>query len=115
MDATNGMGGNDGARPAGPSRRPGNKPRRDARPPAACDAMGQAPNQLLLPIMTTDEVAALLRCEPATVQRYVHNHKLVAIQIGRERRFRAEDVLEFIATRPTTQRSNGRMRRQNLP
>ncbi len=115
MDATNGMGGNDGARPAGPSRRPGNKPRRDARSQAAYDAMGQAPNQLLLPIMTTDEVAALLRCEPATVQRYVHNHKLVAIQIGRERRFRAEDVLEFIAPRPNPQRSHGKTRRQNSP
>ena len=75
--------------------------------------MGQALNQLLLPVMTTDEVAALLRCEPATIQRYVHNHELVAIQIGRERRFRAEDVLEFIATRPTTQRSNSRPRRQS--
>ena len=113
MDATNGIGGDDRACPAGPSRRQGSKPRRDARPQAACDAMGQALNQLLLPVMTTDEVAALLRCEPATVQRYVHNHKLVAIQIGRERRFRAEDVLEFIATRPTTQRSNGRTRRQS--
>lgn len=77
--------------------------------------MGRALIQPLPPVMTTDEVAALLRCEPATVQRYVHNHKLVAIQIGRERRFRAEDVLEFIATRPTTQRSNGKTRRQNSP
>ena len=113
MDATNGMGEDDGARPAGPSRRQGGKPRRDARPQAACDAREQALNQFLLPVMTTDEVAALLRCEPATVQRYVHDHKLVAIQIGRERRFRAEDVLEFIATRPSTQRSNGRPRRQS--
>ncbi len=62
--------------------------------------------------MTTDEVAALLRCEPTTVRRYVHNHELVAVQIGRERRFRAEDVLEFIATRHATQRSTGRPRRQ---
>ncbi len=113
MDAANGMGGDDGARPARPSRRQGSKPRGDTRPLAACDAMGQALNQLLLPVMTTDEVAALLRCEPATIQRYVHNHELVAIQIGRERRFRAEDVLEFIATRPTTQRSNSRPRRQS--
>jgi excisionase family DNA binding protein len=63
--------------------------------------------------MTTDEVAALLRCEPATVRRYVHNHELVAIQIGRERRFRAEDVLEFIATRHATHRSNSNARRQD--
>jgi len=113
MDATNGTGEGNGAHPAGPSRRQGGKPRRDTPPQPAYDTTRQALNQLLLPVMTTSEVAALLRCEPATVQRYVHNHKLVAIQIGRERRFRAEDVLEFIATRPTTQRSNGRTRRQS--
>ena len=113
MDATNGMGRDDGARPARPSRRQGSEPRRDARLHAGCDATQQALNQPLLPVMTTDEVAALLRCEPTTVRRYVHNHELVAIQIGRERRFRADDVLEFIATRPTTQRSNGRTRRQS--
>jgi len=75
--------------------------------------MGPVLIQPLPPVLTTNEVAALLRCEPPTVQRYVHNHELVAIQIGRERRFRAEDVLEFIATRPTTQRSNGRTRKQS--
>ena len=51
-------------------------------------------------VMTTEEVAALFRCPVETVERYVHNHELVAIQIGRERWFRAEDVLEFIAKRP---------------
>jgi len=58
--------------------------------------------------MTTDEVAALLRCEAATVRRYVHNHELTAIQIGRERRFQAEDVLEFIAAPYSIGRSGKR-------
>ena len=58
------------------------------------------PVQPLPAIMTTEEVAALFRCPVVTVERYVHNHELVAIQIGRERRFRADDVLEFIAARP---------------
>ncbi len=66
--------------------------------------MTSPPIQILPPVMTTDEVAQMLRCSQATVERYVFNHQLAAIRIGRERRFRAEDVLEFIATRPTTAR-----------
>ncbi len=62
------------------------------------------PVQPLPAVMTTEEVAALFRCPVATVERYVHNHELVAIQIGRERRFRAEDVVEFIARRPANTR-----------
>ena len=49
--------------------------------------------------MTTQEVAEVLRCSTATVERYVCAHQLVAITIGRERRFRADDVLEFVAAR----------------
>lgn len=66
--------------------------------------MNLAPIQPLPAIMTTAEIAALFRCPIETVERYVHNHELVAIQIGRERRFRAEDVLEFIAKRPANTR-----------
>ena len=62
------------------------------------------PIQPVPAIMTTDEVAEFLRCDAGTVQRYVHNHELTAIQIGRERRFRAEDVIEFIAQRPANTR-----------
>ncbi len=60
----------------------------------------QQPIKPLPAVMTTEEVAAIFRCPVETVERYVHNHELVAIQIGRERRFRADDVLEFIAARP---------------
>lgn len=67
--------------------------------------MSTTPIQLLPPVMTTTEVAALLRCPETTVERYVHSHELDAILIGRERRFRADDVLEFIAGRPTTRRT----------
>ena len=59
----------------------------------------------LPPIMTTDQVAEVLHCLPSTVERYVHEHELDAIKIGRERRFRAEDVLEFIAARPTNRQT----------
>ena len=55
--------------------------------------------QALPPVLTTDEAAKVLRCSVETVARYVHNHALRATQIGRERRFRAEDVLDFIAAR----------------
>ena len=47
--------------------------------------MSTAPIQPLPPVMTTDEVAAILRCSVRTVQAYVHSHQLDAIQIGRER------------------------------
>src|SRR3990172_6410479 len=65
----------------------------------------------LFPVMTTDEVAAILRCSPQSVARYVFIHELTAVRIGRERRFRAEDVLDFIASRPATSRSAARPRR----
>ncbi len=67
--------------------------------------MNDTPIQPLPPVMTTDEVAQLLRCPPESVARYVFSHQLGAIRIGRERRFRAEDVLEFVASRPLTARS----------
>ena len=63
-------------------------------------------------VMTTDEVAALLRCPTATVERYVFNHQLVAVRIGRQRRFRALDVLDFVALRPTAARCDKRLLRR---
>ena len=69
--------------------------------------MTSPPIQPLPLVMTTEEVAAVLRCLPGTVARYVASHELPAIQIGRERRFRADDVLDFIAARPTTARTGG--------
>ena len=73
-----------------------------------------APIQPLPSVMTTEEVAALLRCSMATVARYVFAHQLVAVRIGRERRFRADDVLEFIASRPTTTRRVRRSGRRSV-
>ena len=70
--------------------------------------------QSLPPVMTTDEVAALLRCSPTTVDRYVFAHLLAAIRIGRERRFRAEDVLDFVASRPITARAGKRHLRRKI-
>jgi excisionase family DNA binding protein len=60
--------------------------------------------QTLPPVMTAQEVAELLRCSVATVDRYVANHQLAAIRMGRFRRFRADDVLDFIGSRPVTAR-----------
>ena len=68
--------------------------------------MNQAPIQPVPPVMTTDEVAGILRCEPATVERYVHSHELVAIRIGKHRRIRADDLLDFIASRESS--ANGK-------
>ena len=76
--------------------------------------MTTQPIQSLPPIMTTEEVGAVLRCSVETVRRYVHAHLLMAVQIGRERRFRAEDVLEFIAARPSTTRSARNRRKRHI-
>lgn len=64
--------------------------------------MSVAPIEPLPAIMTNEEAAEALRCSVNTVERYVHRHLLTAIQIGKERRFRAEDVLEFVASQPPT-------------
>ncbi len=61
----------------------------------------------LPPVMTLDEVAKILRCDASTVRNYVHSHALVAIKIGRERRFRADDLFEFLAARPSTAKTGG--------
>lgn len=53
-------------------------------------------------VMDTQQVAKLFQCPVSTIERYVHVHELVAIQIGKERRFRADDVMDFIAARPST-------------
>ena len=71
--------------------------------------------QSLPPVMTTEEVAGLLRCSLTTVDRYVFSHQLAAIRIGRQRRFRAEDVLEFVGTRPTTAKCGKRQLRRRVP
>ncbi|UCE61496.1 MAG: helix-turn-helix domain-containing protein [Phycisphaerales bacterium] len=63
--------------------------------------MSSVPAILPVPVvMTTAEAAQLLRCEPATVTRYVHSHELNAIKIGRERRIRGDDLLDFLKNRP---------------
>lgn len=59
-------------------------------------------------VLTVAEAAEILRCEPKTVERYVHAHELLAIQIGREARIRGEDLCEFIAARPLN-----RLRKRN--
>ncbi len=75
--------------------------------------MTSSPFQPLPVVMTLQEVAELLRTSPGTVERYVFSHQLGAIKIGRERRFRADDVLDFIAARPTTAQIGGkRLRRE---
>ena len=71
-------------------------------------SLAASPIQPIPMVMDTQEVASLLRCSPKTVEGYVHAHDLVAIQIGRERRFRADDVMDFITARPSTARNGKR-------
>ncbi len=74
--------------------------------------MSQPLIQPLPIVMTTDEVAAILRCSPDTVRRYVFSHRLAAIRIGRQRRFRADDVADFIAACPVTAQCDKRRLRR---
>ncbi len=53
-------------------------------------------------ILTTGEAAEVLRCAEGTVVNYIHRHELQAVLIGRERRIRGEDLLDFIADRQPT-------------
>ena len=51
-------------------------------------------------ILTTEQVAEVLQCDAKTVDGYVENHDLKIIQIGRDRRIRGADLLDFIAGKP---------------
>ena len=59
-------------------------------------------------VLTVEEAAELLRCEPKTIERYIHSHELSAIQIGRSARIRGEDLAEFVTARPLN-----RLRKRN--
>ena len=56
------------------------------------------------PVLNTKEASLILRTTENTIRRYVHTHQLRAIRVGRERRFRLVDVLDFVNRRPA---SNG--------
>ncbi len=54
----------------------------------------------------------VLRCSVETVERYVFAHQIAVVQIGRNRRFWAQEVLEFVSgrslpTRGKTRRPQG--------
>ena len=71
--------------------------------------MTSPPIEPLPLIMTTEEVAKVLRCPLSTIERYVHAHELPAIRIGPERRIRADDLLDFVAARPKTVRNRKKL------
>ncbi len=77
--------------------------------------MTSLPIQALPLVMTTQEVAEVLRCSAATVERYIHAQELPAVKIGRERRIRAEDLLDFVASRPTTANASTAQRNRGRP
>ena len=48
-------------------------------------------------VMTTEEVAALLRVKPVTVQRWTAGRGLPAAKVGTTTRYRKAAVLEWLA------------------
>lgn len=53
-------------------------------------------------VLTVKDAAEVLRCKMSTVERYIDSHELAVIHIGRERRIRGEDLIDFIVSRPIT-------------
>lgn len=51
---------------------------------------------LLEPLLTTAEVAKILRCSDKTIWRLIASGKLKAVKTGRCYRFRRHDVSEFV-------------------
>lgn len=65
------------------------------------------------PMLTTHEVAQLLRVAEATVRAWIHNGDLRAIRVGREYRVVERDLDEFVqakATRPAHRREQDESR-----
>jgi excisionase family DNA binding protein len=66
---------------------------------------------LMAPLLITKEVAILLRVNPRTVQRLVHDRRIPVVFVGRSMRFRPEAISKFIsdmevlAARPAKLRS----------
>ncbi len=64
--------------------------------------MGTEPSDKLPVLLTAKEVAASLRLHEATVVRFARSGILPAMKVGREWRFRAEDVQEWLDIRNET-------------
>lgn len=54
------------------------------------------------PLMTTHEVAELLKVREATVRKWIRDGELVAIQLHREWRVAVRHLEEFVAERLTS-------------
>jgi excisionase family DNA binding protein len=53
-------------------------------------------------IMTVHDAAEYLNCAPVTIQRLVRHGKLPGLRLGRQLRFRREDIDQWIVKRETT-------------
>jgi excisionase family DNA binding protein len=65
------------------------------------------------PMLTTHDVAELLKVSEATVRTWIHSGDLRAIRVGREYRLVVKDLDQFLetrATRPAEQREHDESR-----
>jgi excisionase family DNA binding protein len=65
------------------------------------------------PLLTTHNVAELLKVADATVRTWIHNGSLKAIRVGREYRVAVKDLEAFVAasaTRPADRREDDERR-----
>lgn len=51
------------------------------------------------PMLTVDEIAALLKRAPFTVRKWLRDKKLIGIRIGRDWRVKPDDLARFVAER----------------
>ena len=59
-------------------------------------------------LLTTNDVAKVLRLAPWTVRKYLREHKLRGMQLGDDWRVRREDLDTFVRRRLTQGRKGGR-------
>src|SRR5437773_2099062 len=59
----------------------------------------EAPTPALQPLLTVEDVAALLRLRPSTVRAYAERGSLACVRIGGRLRFQASDVSAWVAQR----------------
>ncbi len=59
------------------------------------------------PLLTTHEIAELLKVKEATVRSWIHHQELRAVKLGREFRVAVKDLEAFVNERATREAVNG--------
>jgi len=72
-------------------------PAQDARSESFPEGITASGRQPVNPLLSVEEVAALLRCKPAGIRRWLSQGRLIPVRVGRNVRFRPEYIEALIA------------------